>query len=93
MSDGVQTVTPRQSVLHRALHDGSLLCTGSAPVPAMLIRAALRWPEEEDGDDEEGAEDVLEDADTEPVPVPGTRKRRHLFNNRRRTRRRTGPGK
>jgi len=47
--DGLGALTPRQLALHRALHDGCLLQTGSAPVPEMLIRTALRYPEDDDG--------------------------------------------
>jgi hypothetical protein len=47
--DGLRALTPRQLALHRALHDGCLLQTGSAPAPAILICAALRWREDDDG--------------------------------------------
>jgi len=47
--DGLRAMTPRLLALHRALHNGCLLQTGSAPVPAILIRAALRWPEDDEG--------------------------------------------
>jgi hypothetical protein len=47
--DGLGALTPRQLALHRALHDGCLLQTGSAPVPEILIRKALRYSEDDDG--------------------------------------------
>jgi len=62
--DGLGALTPRQLALHRALHDGCLLQTGSAPVPAILIRTALRWPEEDDSDGGQSAPEVRQMEDS-----------------------------
>jgi replication-associated recombination protein RarA len=55
-------LSPREATLHRALHDGSLLQSGSVPVTSQMLRSALSWKREDDDPESAQARQAMEDA-------------------------------
>ena len=55
-------LSPREAALHRALHDGSLLQSGSVPFTSQMLRSALSWKRDNDDPESAQARQAMEDA-------------------------------
>jgi len=62
LRDGLQALSPGEATLHRAIHDGCLLQTGTVPAASQMVRRALTWKHQDDDPECAQARQAMEDA-------------------------------